>query len=231
MSHAARACPPAASGRGAKRGSLLAIRWAKYALLLALCLGEANAAPFSHKFHLQLKLDCATCHSAAAASTRAEDNLLPAKAVCARCHDDGRDVPAPQPTRVARFNHALHLKLGNIAPILAAAIDKGQYLSAPGDLRSHLNGSNQCLACHRGIDQSDHVTAANMPRMADCLVCHNQIELPFSCEKCHAKDADLRPASHAAPGFVDSHSSKTLMPDKSSCAVCHGRRFQCMGCH
>ena len=50
--------------------------------IVLLAWGAASAAPFSHKLHLGLELQCATCHTAAAASTKASDNLLPAKAVC-----------------------------------------------------------------------------------------------------------------------------------------------------
>ena len=53
--------------------------------VILICVGRGvgtDAAPFSHKLHLGLELQCATCHTAAAASTKASDNLLPAKTVC-----------------------------------------------------------------------------------------------------------------------------------------------------
>ena len=88
--------------------------------------------------------------------------------------------------------------MGNLAPVIAAAIDKKTYLQPPGDIRRHLNTQNACEACHRGLEESDQVTPAAMPQMADCLVCHTEIDNPFSCEKCHAKNAALKPASHVA---------------------------------
>jgi predicted CXXCH cytochrome family protein len=191
--------------------------------------GTSYAAPFSHKLHLGLELQCTTCHTAANASTKASDNLLPAKTVCLQCHEAAQ-IPAPPTTRVAFFSHAQHLKMGNLAPILAAAIDKKNYLQPPGDIRRHLNTQNACQACHRGLLESDQVTAAAMPQMADCLVCHTGIDNPFSCEKCHAKDAPLKPASHL-PGFLSDHTSGKLNLDKASCVVCHGRNFRCLGCH
>jgi hypothetical protein len=196
----------------------------------AVCLC-ASAAEFSHRRHLALRLACAKCHAAAATSTKAADNLLPKPAVCAECHDDGR-IPraAPSATFVSKFNHALHLKMGNLAPVIASAIDHGTYLSKPGALRQQLGSTNPCEACHRGLQQSDQVSMANFPRMADCLVCHNQIDPPFSCEKCHSTGPHLQPASHTA-NFIDTHSSGKLNIDKSTCAVCHGRSFTCQGCH
>jgi hypothetical protein len=200
--------------------------------LIAACalLGSASAAQFSHRVHLKLKLGCVTCHLAAPTSTRATDNLLPPQRVCSGCHQNMTVRSTPPRTMAARFNHQLHLKLGNVAPVIAAAIDKGDYLSPPDDIRRDLNTKNACEACHRGMERSDAITAANFPKMADCLVCHNQIEPPFSCEKCHAPGQQLKPASHA-PGFFDEHSSGKMKLDKASCAVCHGRKFHCQGCH
>ena len=191
--------------------------------------GAESAAPFSHKVHLGLDLQCTTCHTAAATSTKASDNLLPAKTVCLQCHEDAQ-IPAAPETRVAFFSHAQHLKMGNLAPTIAAAIDKKTYLQPPGDIRRHLNTQNACEACHRSLEESDQVTPAAMPRMADCLVCHTEIDNPFSCEKCHAKNAALKPASHV-PSYLSDHTSGKLNLDKASCVVCHGRNFRCLGCH
>ncbi len=87
------------------------------------------------------------------------------------------------------FSHKTHLKLGNIAPVIAAAIDKGTYLSPPGDLRSRLNTNNPCLACHHGIDNSDGTSKSTFLAMADCLVCHNKVDPPISCGFCHARSS------------------------------------------
>ncbi len=80
------------------------------------------------------------------------------------------------------------------------------------------------------MEESDRVGPANMPQMADCLVCHNKIDNPFSCEFCHAKNANLKPANHSAD-FLDTHTAGKLKLDKTTCAVCHGRKFTCLGCH
>lgn len=132
----------------------------------------SKAAPFSHKLHLGMGLDCAACHSAAPTSTKAEDDLLPPKQVCAGCHDDSRTPQPPPalPVPVVHFSHAVHLKMGNLAPVIARAIEKGNYLQPSEDVRKYLDTKNACQACHRGLEQSDRVTAAAMPKMADCLV-------------------------------------------------------------
>ena len=198
--------------------------------LIWIASGAAVAAPFSHKLHLKLVPQCLTCHTTAETSTKPEDNLLPVKTACAKCHTEGEvAIPAPATTNVVHFSHSQHLKLGNVvAQVIASSIDKNEYLQPPGDIRRHLDTKNTCQACHRGLEESDAVTHANMPQMADCLVCHNQIDNPFSCEQCHAKTANLKPASHI-PEFHNTHSKPAV--DKTGCAVCHGRSFRCLGCH
>ncbi len=213
----------------AKRSGASAIR-VSVAIICALA-ARAQPHPFSHRLHLQLKLQCTDCHTVAPSSTRADENLLPKQEVCLRCHKQAV-IPAPPSTPVARFSHLQHLRLGNIAPVLRAAVDSKTYLSPPGDMRAHLNGTNACQACHRGLEQSDAVTAAAMPGMADCLVCHTTIDPPDSCELCHAKAMALKPPNHTAD-FLDTHAKKIMATalDKASCAVCHGRKFTCAGCH
>jgi hypothetical protein len=209
------------------------VDWFAFVVVFATAV-FGQERPFSHRLHLELKLACTDCHPAAATSTRVDDNLLPRKDVCLKCHRQAV-IPPPVVTPLARFSHATHMKLGNIAPVLRAAIDSKTYLSPPGDLRARLNAAHNnepgaCQACHRGLEESDRVTAAAMPRMADCLVCHTQIDPPDSCEFCHAKTMTLKPASHTAD-FLDTHPRKLASLDKESCAVCHGRKFTCAGCH
>ncbi len=204
-----------------------------------LLLGAAHvvtAADFSHKAHLVLKgLECASCHSAAPKSSTAKDNLLPATAICESCHDGG-SAPyvdwkgKPAAPRTFEFNHEFHLAMGNVAPLIAAAIDDGKYLGYPRGERAHLDTDTNCIACHRGLHESDQVDSSlHLPAMSDCLVCHDQIDNPFTCEKCHG-DVDLRPADHTRE-FVDQHSTRKLGFDKVTCQPCHGREFRCMGCH
>jgi hypothetical protein len=138
---------------------------------------------------------------------------------------------AQQPPPLKEFSHKKHLKLGNIAPVIASAIDKGTYLGQGGpQMRPLLNGTNACTACHRGLEESNKIGRENMPQMADCLVCHNEIDPPDSCEFCHPASAQLKPANHGN-GFLTRHNQKNSGLDLQSCAVCHGRKFTCLGCH
>ena len=211
-------------------------------------LGALQGAPFSHAQHLKLKLTCVQCHASATASTQRADNNLPTGAICASCHTGAAGQPAviasatikePRATFLDKFNHQQHMNLGNIAPMLLRAIEAKKYLKpltseAQAEMQGHLQtaqaNKNVCGACHRGLEQAATVTRAHHPEMADCLVCHSDIDPPFSCTKCHVDSPALRPASHTAD-WVDVHSSGKANLDKPSCAVCHGTRFTCRGCH
>ncbi len=192
----------------------------------------AAGQTFSHQAHLgKAGMGCMDCHAGAAASASAADRLLPDEEICLRCHDSAV-VPRGSAVRLdLRFNHKLHLGMGNLAPVLIAAIDGKTYLGPAADVRPHLNTKDPCRVCHRGLEQAGRATAANLPRMADCLVCHQPIDAPFTCRKCHSGDAaHLKPASHT-PEYMDLHSGKKIPLDKPSCRVCHGVEFRCLGCH
>lgn len=201
----------------------------------ALLAGVATAAAqydgdFSHRKHLGYGAGCVDCHTGATTSTKASDSLLPGIEVCSKCHGPG-EVKQPRKLMVTKFNHKLHTSFPGLGGVIGAAVASGGYLGpAPERLAKQLAGADRCTACHRGLDTSDKVTKAAFPAMADCLVCHGEIEPPFSCEKCHDAGAALMPASHVAD-FLEAHSRPGMLSEKESCAVCHGKRFTCMGCH
>ena len=202
------------------------------AVIAGLTLALAAAAqrrPFSHKYHLTQVAACEQCHQGVTESTKATDNVLPHESACATCHDEVK-IAEPRPRKVSFFNHQLHLKLGNPAPLISSAIDKGLYLSPPGNRKQLLSSNNACSSCHQGIEQSETPNGKNHPAMADCLVCHNKIDPPDSCAKCHAKGFDLTPENHG-PRWIDEHSKASANIDKTGCAVCHGKKFTCRGCH
>lgn len=207
-------------------------------VLLASPLAAQDWA-FPHRTHLEQGLDCQTCHSAAATSQDAGDSLLPDGQLCVVCHN-GQTAPSIDTSPLAgrepaertyRFDHEFHLGLGDPAPLIAAAIDSGNYYGKPGDARRFLDSGKACAACHRGLEESLAVeSSTHLPMMGDCIVCHTRIDNPFTCNECHLEGVDLRPADHSRE-FIDTHSTGKNTLDKQSCLPCHGRDFPCMGCH
>ena len=187
------------------------------------------AAEFSHKAHLALQPECAACHPAAASSKVMSDNLLPDPKACAPCHAQAPPIGAPRAVPIRAFDHALHTKLGNVASVIARAIDNGDHLSTRAkEKRARLDTKRNCAGCHQGVEQAETRAQIYGPGMSDCLVCHNKIEVPYSCATCHAPGVKLKPDNHTA-AFIDEHSKVDLV--KAECRSCHGRSFTCMGCH
>ena len=191
--------------------------------------GLAQSQPFSHKVHIKLVSECISCHTQAATSSAASDNLKPDASACANCHEKV-EIGPPLGSLVVKFSHRQHLQMGNLAPVIAGAVKSGKYLGKPEGLLAELNTKNACVACHRGLESSDQVSKASDPAMADCLVCHNRIDPPFTCTTCHAPDAQLMPADHVR-GFLELHATGKAQIEKTTCAVCHGTNVTCGGCH
>lgn len=136
---------------------------------------------------------------------------------------------------MTKFNHQLHAKLGNVGPVIARALQSGTHLgnlSPEGQkkLLQDLEGAQPCGACHRGMERSVSRNPEHFPEMADCLVCHNRIDPPFSCAKCHDPGPHLKPSTHTAD-WLERHSRRGILTDRQSCAECHGKQFTCLGCH
>ena len=208
--------------------------------LLTPTVSSCAELEFSHKLHLgKVGLGCVACHPSAASSRTETDNNLPDQQLCLACHN-GETAPRVDPSPLADrsaakrlfwFNHEQHLEIGNPAPRIAQAIDSGAYLGHVGEIRPMLDTDNACMACHRGLPEADRVDSRlHLPRMSDCLVCHDHVDNPFSCELCHAPDVVIKPADHTRD-FIDRHSSGKMGFDKLGCQPCHGRKFTCMGCH
>ena len=218
----------------------LILSFSPFYTVLAQNSASESAFQFSHKRHLALAgLNCENCHYSAKTSQQVSDDNLPKKQVCSSCHDgihalkheNGEsDYAFKRASKPLRFNHQQHLALGNVAPVLLAAIDSGTYLGSAVEVRQNLETEDACEACHRGLRASEVTGQMHYPAMADCLACHTTINPPFSCELCHTRDARIKPASHT-PNYMDVHSSRNAKLDKPSCKICHGTRFRCMGCH
>jgi Cytochrome c7 and related cytochrome c len=136
------------------------------ALALVLAAGAsmllAQPYDFAHRTHLTMRLACARCHPATPKSTRppgpGEPRFL--SDACLDCH--GRailDLRPPLAAPIAHFSHAAHVRL-----------------------------NRTCESCHHGLLESDRVTEALNPRMAECATCHAEVNQPGSCPLCHDKD-------------------------------------------
>ena len=184
-------------------------------------LWEENPAAakikFSHKYHVgDAGVACADCHTAAAASKSAQDNLRSTHENCTTCHEeqignncgychtDPENIEAIPPTkREMIFPHASHVAMGGVT----------------------------CATCHQGLEKAEHAGPANMPSMATCNTCHNDRKASNICESCHTQVALLIPSDHLTGNFRKEHRELTRVGGlEASCATCHTQDF-CADCH
>lgn len=171
---------------------------------------------FSHAFHVgQSGIACADCHKAAD-SEKASDNLRPGHDNCTSCHEeqignncgychkDPDNIQAvPVQPRTIVFSHKRHVSMKNV----------------------------ECATCHAGLDKVEYAGPANMPAMATCNTCHDDVRASAVCSACHTTVADLIPWSHRAADFRREHRQRTRIGGlEVGCASCHTDNF-CADCH
>ena len=153
--------------------------------------GDAARLKFSHSFHIKdAGMACEDCHSGAATSTTASDNLRSTHDNCTTCHeeqiggecgychkDPENIVAAPLPPRDIIFAHAQHVAMKGVA----------------------------CTTCHSGLDGVEYAGPENMPTMTTCTTCHNAAKATNACEACHVSFTDLVPTDHLASNFRRRH--------------------------
>lgn len=177
---------------------------------------DAQRIKFSHAFHVgEAGVPCDSCH-AARVSKFASDNLRSTHANCTTCHEEQinntcdycHKVPdsielAPAPARDINFSHEQHLTMKDV----------------------------DCQTCHMGLDKVDYATAKNMPTMATCNSCHNNVKATNACENCHTGFVNLIPSDHLVASFKKDHKKMTRIGALDvSCATCHEQNF-CADCH
>jgi hypothetical protein len=101
--------------------------------------------------------------------------------------------------------------------LLAAAIDKNSTFSRPATSAATSTGPIPARLATAAWKKCPGVGEQHA-RDGRCIVCHSQIDNPFSCEKVHAKGDNLKPASQVQ-GFMSSHSFGTMNLDKASCTM------------
>ncbi len=185
--------------------------------------GDVNAEDrskvikFSHQKHItEFGVDCATCHAEATTSQSSADKMLPGHAVCQTCHEE----------QVSKTCGYCHVDEKNPAAFKREVGDiHFNHKKHAGDEKM------ECITCHAGMDKTDYASASNMPTMATCSTCHNNVKVTNQCETCHANLATLRPASHKIGNFVKDHSKfARLSAMDTQCATCHTENY-CAQCH
>lgn len=170
---------------------------------------------FSHAKHAEAGAECASCHKADL-SDNASDRMLPGHAECQSCHEQevnencsfchtNPDDPQalPNPVRSLFFSHKQHVGMEGV----------------------------KCETCHQGMDKADFAGHQNLPAMATCNTCHNDVKATNQCEACHTDLTNLRPASHNVANFKREHARvMSLRTFEAKCQSCHTEQ-SCAECH
>jgi hypothetical protein len=129
---------------------------------------------YSHKKHLALGLQCATCHT-----NPEPGNLMtfPATATCMSCH-----------TSVAK-NRPQIQKLASFAKSRQPVPWVRVYTVLPGvrwTHRKHLAAGIKCETCHGQVSEIEAMLeVTSVTTMGVCLHCHSLHNAPTTCETCH----------------------------------------------
>jgi len=171
---------------------------------------------FSHTFHLGQGVGCEDCHKAARASKLSSDNLRAGHDECTTCHEEQINnkcgychknpdniEAVPRQDRAISFSHAQHVEMKEV----------------------------ECVTCHAGLDKVEYAGPANMPGMATCNSCHDNVKAANMCESCHMSLTNLLPGNHREAGFKNEHKQLVRVGSMDvSCASCHTQSF-CADCH
>jgi len=139
--------------------------------------------PYSHKVHLALGLQCATCHTGA---DPGKQMTFPGTETCMACHATvAKDSPA-----IKKLSE--YAKSGERIPWVRV------YVLTPGvtwSHRTHLKAGVKCENCHGAVAQGDAMSmATSVTSMAVCIDCHAQRKAKTVCQTCHAWPNSKSPA-------------------------------------
>jgi hypothetical protein len=131
--------------------------------------------PYSHKQHLALGLQCATCHSMPEPGDAA---TLPSTAVCMKCHAQVK-TDSPHIQKLAGANAS------------GEAIDWKRVYRVASFVtfshKPHVKGREPatCETCHGEVREMDVMQRVKDISMGSCVQCHEEHQAPTRCDSCH----------------------------------------------
>ncbi len=159
---------------------------------------------FSHKSHIDGKIECGQCHKKIKSSTDTTTGCdIPAKKICNDCHDESAGYSKTVRftyRQVYKFNHKVHVG--------------GQGLT--------------CRDCHEALYKKDIVPQKEIvPKMEYCFQCHDNTTATQYCMLCHVNPT--KPDDHTI-NWNKLHGKKADT-SKKECMSCHTTKDSCLRCH
>jgi Cytochrome c7 and related cytochrome c len=226
---------------------------------------------FSHRQHVDQKArvnpttgfraDCTFCHKFDEKGIFA---TFPGHTQCAACHANAGMKPKLDASLDAEGCRGCHTPEEIENPgfteqrrMVAQVAVSGKYVDIKFSHIAHFKVKQQfginCTTCHYSIPRSSSLADLSLPRMLDCVECHDTSKsMPAefrmsNCTTCHADTVQgmRAPASHArnvkpafhTESFRIHHNEEASAPD-AKCFVCHQNvtpsveaKTQCASCH
>jgi hypothetical protein len=175
---------------------------------------------FSHNLHIEMDLECRTCHVSIIESDTIMSSRLPEMGICAECHDE-----------VDNDCTMCHKQIKN--PVLLPGTETALNFSH----KFHMDeGADECSFCHEKVTISNTPDINKIPEHKDCFQCHHEEDYDnMLCSKCHRNlgSKELKPItkfSHEG-NFIKRHKDIASKNNRQVlCAQCHMEEF-CMDCH
>ncbi len=183
--------------------------------------------------------ECASCHEANGPKPLLSADS--ATADCGGCHKP-EEIENPGFTTERRF--------------VAKHVASGTYVDLKFSHQPHFRAKDQynldCTSCHYAIPESNNLASLTLPKMLDCVECHDTSKnivasLRMSnCGACHIEQrGGVAPGSHTRnvrPAFHNGNFRRSHEPEASEagakCFVCHqavtpalAAKEQCASCH
>lgn len=87
----------------------------------------------------------------------------------------------------------------------------------------------KCVECHGYLVHEKSPEGKHLPRMSDCMKCHDGDIADNACTACHTEKA--APDTHRAKDWTSVHATAAALPG-AECADCHGFTDKwCADCH
>jgi hypothetical protein len=202
---------------------------------------------FSHKVHIEMDVECLTCHDGIENSENDLNSHLPSMGICEECHEEVNDTDscsmchpdlAINPESLHKrytnliFSHNVHIEM-DVECILCHPYAQSSTVSSeilipvnPFQNNEHTGlcadcheaeSSDDCATCHSDIEKPSSLFSTR----TDLTFSHNlHAEMDLECQTCHIS-------------IIESNTiMSSRLPEMSICAECHDEvENNCTMCH
>ena len=175
---------------------------------------------------------CNVCHAGALKSTQATDNLLPNPAVCAAAIKTQNRSRLPRVYTCRNSTTPCTRSSVTSAPTIAKAVDSGAYLGKPADVHRPDLNTYKCLCrlpSRAWIAPTKSATRISRTwRIVSSATTKSTLRSVAKSVTSSSRRSSLPPTRTTGSIATRRRRCPRIC---QSCAVCHGRRFTCLGCH